>query len=440
MQKSAHNIFSQVKNSDHYFLVNPLSRQADLLDPETAAEYIAGNFSEPEEWATKGYLVEPEAEKKNFRNAYLNWIDQRDQDEVQLFFVPSYACNFACSYCYQEGYEPHREAFQADLVDAFFAYIDTEFAGRKKYITVFGGEPLLPGEGTRKTLTRLLAEAAKRSLDTAIVTNGYHLQEYLPLLAQSRIREIQVTLDGVGEAHDQRRPHKGGGSSFDRICSAIDATLAAGMPINLRMVLDQENIGELPRLAAFAKARGWTASPLFKTQLGRNYELHYCQKGNTKLYSRLSLYQDIYALAKQNPAILEFHKPAFSVAKFLWENGEMPEPLFDACPGTKTEWAFDFTGNIYACTATVGKSGEELGSFYPTISRKQDIIDEWESRDVTSIPECKDCSLKLSCGGGCASAAKNKSGRIHSPDCRPVKELLEYGMELYFPQGEALNV
>ena len=438
MQKSAHNIFSKVRDSDHYFLVNPLSRQADLLNPETAQKYITGSFSDSSAWIEKGYLVDPEAEQKLYREQYLESTERRDKDEVQLFFVPSYACNFSCTYCYQGGYEPHREEFQEKMIDSFFSYVDTQFADRKKYITIFGGEPLLGGEGTRKTITHLLSEAGKRKLDTAIVTNGYHLEEYLPILKTSRIREIQVTLDGVGEAHDRRRPHKDGRLSFERICKAIDATLAAGIKVNLRMVLDKDNISELAKLAQFAKDRLWTENSLFKTQLGRNYELHYCQNGNTKLYDRLSLYEDIYSLVKANPVILEFHKPSFSIAKFLWENGDLPQPLYDACPGTKTEWAFDFTGNIYSCTATVGKSGEELGTFYPVVTRKNEIIEQWEERDVTTIPECKNCDLRLACGGGCASAAKNKTGSILSPDCRPVKGLLELGMSLYFPKGEPL--
>jgi len=440
MQKSAHNIFSRVRDSDRFFLVNPLSRQADLLDPETAREYLDGEFTDPAVWAEKGYLVDPEEEKKRFRAGWLDWTDRQEKDEVQIFFVPSYACNFSCTYCYQEGYTPHEDPFRGKTVDAFFAYVDAHFAGRKKYITIFGGEPLLPGEGTRKTIAHLLAEAGKRSLDTAIVTNGYHLEEYLPLLKEARIREIQVTLDGIGEAHDARRPHKSGEPSFERISRAVSATLAAGIPVNLRMVVDKENIAELPKLALYAKERGWTANPLFKTQLGRNYELHYCQKGNSKLYDRLGLYEDIYALVKEHPVILEFHRPSFSVAKFLWENGDMGEPLYDSCPGTKTEWAFDFTGNFYACTATVGKKGEELGTFYPEVTRNEKTISEWEERDVTTIPECANCAQRLACGGGCAAAAKNRTGTLMSPDCRPVTGLLELGMSLYFPQGEPLNV
>jgi sulfatase maturation enzyme AslB (radical SAM superfamily) len=96
------------------------------------------------------------------------------------------------------------------------------------------------------------------------------------------------------------------------------------------------------------------------------------------------MYEDIYELCKTNPEILEFHKPAFSISKFCVEQGEMPSPLFDSCTGTKTEWAFDYTGSIYACTATVGKIEERLGTFYPEISLNSEDIEAWQERDVLS--------------------------------------------------------
>jgi len=436
MTKSRHNIFSRIKNSENFYILNPLSKNADILDPQSAAEYQSGQFSQPEIWQEKGYLVDPAAEEIRYRNEYLDFIDNREEDEIQIFFVPTYTCNFACTYCYQEGYDPHKEPFREEIIDAFFRYVDSEFAGRRKYITIFGGEPLLPGEGTKKNMSYLIEEANRRNLDIAVVTNAYHLEEYVPLLKKGQIREVQVTLDGVEEAHDTRRPHKGGKPSFHKIVAGINASLAEGLPINLRMVIDKDNIEEIPKLAQFAIDQGWTENPLFKTQLGRNYELHFCQKGPSRLYSRVSMYEDLYDLIKKHPHILEFHRPAYSISKFLWEQGEMPDPLFDSCPGTKTEWAFDYTGQIYSCTATVGKQGEALGTYYPEITRKDEILEEWEERDVTTIPECADCSLQLACGGGCASVAKNKSGRIKSPDCRPVKELLEMGVSLYFEEGE----
>jgi len=101
----------------------------------------------------------------------------------------------------------------------------------------------------------------------------------------------------------------------------------------------------------------------------------------------------------------------------------------------KQNGAFDYTGHIYSCTATVGKDDEALGTFYPEKNQLKELINVWESRDVVSIPECKECGVQLACGGGCGSVAKNKSGTVCSTDCRPIKELLELGFGAYFNEN-----
>ena len=432
MEFSRHNIVAPLIDSDQYYMVNLLSQNADIIDKTQYHQLMEGAYPDTDELTRKGYLVDPEEEKKLFRKKYLEFLDNRDTDEVQIFFVPNYSCNFACSYCYQDQYDVKSDLPGKDIIGAFFRYIDNRFSQRKKYITLFGGEPVLNSKQQKEFLEHFIQETIKRNLDLAIVTNGYHLLSYLPLLKTASIREIQVTLDGIARKHNSRRPLKNGKGTFERIVEGIHACLREGLPINLRMVIDKENLNELPKLARFSSAVGWTGNPIFKTQIGRNYELHHCQSNSNRLYTRLELYQDIYKLLKKYPEIREFHQPAFSMSKFLFKEGRLPDPLFDSCPGTKTEWAFDFTGKIYSCTATVGKAGEELGTFYPEITLDEDKISDWESRDVLSIKECRDCNQQLACGGGCASIAKNNTNRICAPDCRPVKELISLGITYYF--------
>ena len=438
MNYSKHNIFSRISGSDNYFIVNLLSGSADILNPaegKMILDLLAGKTIAPgfeSNLAEQGYLVDEREEERLYRSKYLDFIDTRDEDEVQLFFVPNYSCNFACTYCYQDEYTTSKQGLTTEVIDAFFRYVATEFAGRKKYLTIFGGEPLLNSPKQKELITYLLQLADKSNLEVCFVTNGYSLADYIDILKQARIREIQVTLDGKGNVHDKRRFLKGGGATFDKIVDGIDACLANQLPVNLRMVVDKENMDGLPEMAKFAIDKDWTKSAYFKTQLGRNYELHHCQATSEKLFTRISLYETIYNQVKQHPYILEFYKPAYSISKFLAETGSLPDPLFDACPACKTEWAFDYTGHIYSCTATVGKADESLGTFYPEVSRRQELINAWESRDVTAIAECSTCSVQLACGGGCGSVAKNRTGSVCTTDCRPVKELLELGFSAYF--------
>jgi uncharacterized protein len=446
MKYSRFNIFSKIRNSESYFIVNLLSGNADILDADDAEKLKAVQKmrtlpDEPflAELIEKGYMADEEEESKLYRKKYLDFLDSRNKDEIQLFFVTNYSCNFACTYCYQDEYNNPNQELSNEIIDSFFNYIKTEFADRKKYITLFGGEPLLNSPKQKAAIEYLLGKAAEENLEISIVTNGYNLQSYVNVLKNRNIREIQVTLDGTGPVHDSRRFLKGGNGSFSAIVHGIDACLKNNISINLRMVIDKDNIDNLPDLANFAIDKGWTRNPDFKTQLGRNYELHHCQSAPDKLFSRVSLFEKIYDLTRLHPHILEFYKPAYSVSRFLSENDSLPDALFDSCPACKTEWAFDYTGQIYSCTATVGKSDESLGSFYPHININREKIDQWESRDILSIPECKECNMQLACGGGCGSVAKNCNGTVLSPDCRPVTELLELGFSEYFGKGKVQN-
>lgn len=434
MSLSIHNIIVPIADSDEYFITNPLFNTADIISVDELKS-LQQEYDPTGVYAKHAYLVDEEKEKKAFKFAYLDFQEKREEDEIQLFFVPNYSCNFACSYCYQEGYEPVKQVLNNDIIDAFFNYIKLEFAGRKKYITVFGGEPLMPGEKQAALITYLLKKANEANLDVAFVTNGYTLTGYVDLLKTSSIREVQVTLDGTMEMHDQRRYMHGQQPTFNKIVAGIDACIAAGININLRMVVDKENIDNLAALSQFAIDKGWTASPYFKTQIGRNYELHVCNSSPDKLFERAELYKYLYDLLKRYPHIAQFYKPGFSIAKYISENGQLPTPLFDACPACKTEWAFDYTGTIYSCTATVGKKGEELGTFFPHITKKEEEIEKWQNRDITTIEACKSCDVSLACGGGCASVAKNKYGNVNTPDCRPIKELLSLGAAYYFQES-----
>jgi uncharacterized protein len=446
MKKSKFNIFSKIRDSENYFIVNLLTGNADILDPASAekmkAVYSGIQLSDEAftaELIEKGYLSDEADENRIYRKLYLDFLDSRSKDEIQLFFVTNYSCNFACTYCYQDQYSNPEKEINNDVIDSFFNYIGHEFAGRNKYITVFGGEPLLSSPKQKAAIEYLLKRSSDEKLEISFVTNGYNLEEYVNIFNGKSIREIQVTLDGTGPVHDSRRFLKSGAGSFVKIVRGIDACIKNRITVNLRMVIDKDNIENLPDLAQFALDKGWTKSPYFKTQVGRNYELHHCQSGNEKLFSRVSLFEKIYELTNQYPHILEFYKPAYSISKFLSENGTLPDALFDSCPACKTEWAFDYTGRIYSCTATVGKSDELLGTFYPAIKLYQEKIDLWESRDITSIPECRDCNLQLACGGGCGSVAKNRTGSVLSTDCRPITELLELGFSEYFENNKVQN-
>lgn len=277
MKLSEHNIFSRIADSGNYFIINLLSKHADIL---TEVEYLRlteGKDNENEQYILNGYVVSAEDEERKYKEKYLEFLRNRDNDEVQLFFVPSYACNFACSYCYQGSYQNKEFKVKNETLDAFFSFVANQFSDRKKYLTLFGGEPLLNTPHQLAFFEEFIRRANNLKLDIALVTNGYNLPFFIDILKQASIREVQVTLDGLSDTHNIRRPLRNGDPTFDQIIRGIDLALENKFPINLRMVIDGDNINELPKLAKFASEKGWTENSLFKTQIGRNYHLLSCR-------------------------------------------------------------------------------------------------------------------------------------------------------------------
>jgi uncharacterized protein len=441
MRLSRSAILAPVSASDRVLLVQPLTGQAALVgraEADALGRLAAGGAlppSLPEATLREArFVVDSEEEDDVLRaSAISDWSAEAARTPTQLIVVPSFGCNLACTYCYQEPFDPAGAGLvPPEVVDAFFSYVDRYHAGEdpRPYVTLFGGEPLRDTPAHHDRVGRYLAGARQRGLEVAVVTNGHDVSAFLPALSAGPVKEVQVTLDGPKPVHDRRRPHASGSGTFDRIVAGIDGLVQAGIPVNLRVVADRENLPALPELAELAAAKGWLDLPSsrFKTQVGRNYELFGCASRQRRdaLFDRVELWARWLELAEAHPVLRRFHKPRFHGIGHLAETGELPAPNFDSCPATKKEWAFGPDGRLYGCTATVGHAAHVLGRFHPEVARDDGAISTWRERSTLTIPECRECALAPVCGGGCGAVAWGHGGKALAPDCRPVVEL--YGL------------
>lgn len=433
-------------------ILNYLSGSIDFVERKEVEELQKrlkennwDDYKYKEYFLERGYIFENSAQEwEQVQKKYLEFMEEYERTPVQIIFSTSFTCNFACVYCFQEEYLYGSKVINKEIIDKFFEYINKKFENEKvqPYITLFGGEPLLSGESYKHSLLYFLEQAKIFGYPVAVITNGYELINYVPEFQKIgvRIKEIQVTIDGDQKTHDARRITKTGKPSFERIMDGIELALKMGYRINLRSIIDKRNMQSLPMLAQYVKDRGFLNYPstLFETTLGRNYELHTCQQTD-KLYDRYHMWVDFYELAQKYPILKEYHKPQFHGMRYLKENEDLPFPIFDGCPAGKKEWAFDVNGFIYGCTASVGVEKFRLGSYVdPNYPVNEEQMEEWKTRDVLTIPECSECPVSLSCGGGCGVLAYNAQQKIHSTNCRPVAELVGLGAE-YYEIGEDLG-
>jgi uncharacterized protein len=142
-----------------------------------------------------------------FRSNYLN-----------LFILPTEACNFRCTYCY-ETFE-HKKMSRR-VVNGIKALIDRRGGELDELeISWFGGEPLTAFDIVSDISQHAVATA--RSLGfrfrSNITTNGYLLdQQRFSRCLENGITFFQISLDGPPNEHNASRQLASGAGTFDRI-------------------------------------------------------------------------------------------------------------------------------------------------------------------------------------------------------------------------------
>jgi len=449
------NIIVKIQNTNtrEYAILNPISGSFDIMGDDEyklLQELTEDKLQQPDS-DFSAYLLERGYAYDNLENqdmaiskAYTDFNNEIDQSQVQLMLVPTYGCNLACTYCFQHGIDGRPTLISKEIVDAFFDYAKTNFSHstKKPFITLFGGEPLVDSPAQRTIIQYIVDKCAQADYELAAVTNGYDFVQYVDILKKVKIKEIQFTLDGSKNIHDTRRATANKKGTFDKVIAGIEAAVENKIPVNLRSVVDIENIEDMVNLAEFLDKKGWLDLPpeLFKTQLGRNYELFECYAKPQHLMTELELWGKFASLSKTYPILSKFHRPDFKGIRHIVDIGEMYMPSFDTCPACKTEWVFDLYGDIYGCTASCGREEYLLGNFWPETNLNTDKINTWKNRNVKNIPKCRDCKHDVICGGGCGVVAANHNGgNILSPDCRPIQGLIEMGVNHYIDDIKAMS-
>ena len=194
-----------------------------------------------------GYIVE-----SGF-NELMRWdvvygTQRYRSDALILVLLASEDCNFRCVYCSQ----PFRRGTMLPSVrSGVRRYIQGRIAKLKLLSTEwFGGEPLLGYEAIEELAPffQKMAQESDVTYTSGITTNGYLLT---PDRARAMLRwgivGYQITLDGLPDEHDAKRPLKEGGPTFQTIMKNLAGMRQLSEPfeVRLRVNFDRQNIGRL---------------------------------------------------------------------------------------------------------------------------------------------------------------------------------------------------
>ncbi|MFX0091358.1 MAG: radical SAM protein [Candidatus Hodarchaeota archaeon] len=353
-------------------------------------------------------------------------------------FLIGYACNLACSYCFQraEGsildIKSHLDAILSpSLAAKAFNVIENHSSQSKTPPTVeiSGGEPLLPHY--HPSLNYILSKCQERGYPTFLTTNGTHLVDSIKLL-QGRISVANITLDGPQIIHNRRRPFKSGEGSFLRISKGIKAAQDALIPIQVKVTVDTQNVDHLPEFGMWVEEQGWFDNPNIK--FGLTLVVPYSGTPSANSYAKYQgqMVEKIVEILKNHSVLNRFdfvpQGGGWFVNSLL---GGESLPVFRTCDMDGT-FVFDALGNIYSCIRAAGNSDWQIGTYYPHFRITSKFWNCLKTRSVYTLEKCQKCAFALICGGGCPYDAYLASGAIDTPYCRAYTQVIDTWLPYFY--------
>lgn len=156
-------------------------------------------------------------------------------------------CNLDCPYCFYLhktellGHQPNARIASDLLEQHIRQYIEAQTA-EEVVFSWQGGEPTIMGLPFFEKVVALQARYRKRGqrIENDLQTNGLLLDEDWARFLKAHGFHVGLSLDGPRELHDQYRPTKGGGPTFDKVIAAASLLAEHEVPFALLCVVNRD--------------------------------------------------------------------------------------------------------------------------------------------------------------------------------------------------------
>lgn len=371
-------------------------------------------------------MIEDTIDERRFFSYYHN-KSKFSSDAVSSTVLLTWACNFACIYCY-EGAGASTEMMSVDQAERYIKFMKNLAVQRKAktmYVNLFGGEPLVNIEKGFYILQELSEFCFKNKIDFScgIITNGTLLStEIIEKLMFYKCSMVQVTLDGLKTTHNERRPYKGGKESFDDVISAIERlSHYKELRTVVRINVDKMNLLETESLLEYlgCNNKNLTSCTVDFGIVRGSTAACSAYSGNCLLDGEIGdTLSHLWSVAEKN-GFKMYTRPA---QRWMY-CGLYSDAQFTITPD----------GGVYKCWEHAGIEEHKIG----TLDEKGNISDlqyayfDWMTKNPLEDAECQECVYLPACGGGCGVISYNETKSYHAKGCFKVKGVIEKQIERY---------
>ncbi len=418
-----------------------LSIPANALPEPLIAKLRAGGFVTPDDCDEKDVI------RQRFWGA-------RRETPIALTITTTQDCNLGCYYCYEDRTGDRLELEDVDAVVALARERLTRRGKKSLHVDWYGGEPFLNLDFMEAASYALQAFCAERGVDyhASAISNGTRWpDDPAAFVARHKIRQVQISFDGMRANHDKRRRYRKGykpsadASSFDLAVAVVDK-LAGAIRVDVRFNIDRGNLADLGPFIDMMRQRGWFRS-------GQPLSF---QPARLASYSdRSSFMRDVELSVDEYDEVRAWVRSQVA-GEALLEESEMPEgfayPRNSVCAALADDSVvLGAEGGLYRCGLQVGERDRIVGEVKPNAAPQASDADWWRTFDPTELPTCAQCSFLPICWGGCpkkhlerdihalreqsAYWRQNLPRVIASTVGREPPASMEYGIEDQFRDG-----
>jgi uncharacterized protein len=325
---------------------------------------------------------------------------QITQSSLAAWIHLSDSCNLGCDYCYLSHLPSHLslETGRA-IIDSLIrsAKIHHYPAIKLKYA---GGEPLL----RLPELLELHAYAQQQTadqhleLDAIVLSNGILLsQDYASQLRAAGLR-LMISMDGLGEFHDQQRHYSNGRGSISQVISGIENALTNQLTPEISITVTSRNISGLPILLEWVLAQALPFSLNFyrKNPLSAN-QTDLDLEDRTFIEGMKAAYQ-----------IIENHLPTQNLSASLLDRVNLGFAHDHPCAAGHDYLAFNTQGQVSLCQMQMDTHFTDCWSVDPLGDVR--AVAHQQNPPVDEKTGCTDCPWSRYCAGGCPAQARLESG------------------------------
>ena len=306
---------------------------------------------------------------------------------MALTIAPTMACNFRCVYCFEKG-QYHNQIMTEQTIQRIVDFIKRKANQLEQLsITWYGGEPLLAMDQVEMISKQVIAICNEYNIDykSSVITNGYLLNtDIVNRLKNSGVNDVQITIDGPKDIHDQRRPLANGKGTFDVIMNNLSIVRGI-LPVIVRINTDYENWEQLNKIIESFRHKDLmndiTVYLGLVTPSNGQYEGGKCL--SDVVYSKFNL-------------------------RFMQENNIplmyiYPVPKGNYCTADQSNsWVIDPHGDLYKCWSDIGIIERRVSVLDGNDADvNSTLLNDYMLYDPTEDEKCKDCRYLPLCMGGC---------------------------------------